>query len=274
VSPVAPIDWALAYAAHGLAVFPMRADRTPITEHGYQDASTEAEVIKAWWRRYPFSDPAWAAPEGVVAVDLDPKSGGDGVRDFARLDGHDPHDIETPSASTPSGGMHLFYAVARRYQNSVKLHGCAIDIRSRGGCVILPAQGNGRRWLRRLSKTPMAEAPAWLDCALRKVSVPRLFRTATPSWLRPLERKQALAELERACAKMIAAPNGAQDDTRHRQCFLIGALIARGDLDSATGFAALAAAARAMPTYGKPWRDLDKRVERSLKAGIDRPSVL
>jgi hypothetical protein len=252
----------------------MKADRTPLTEHGYQNASTEPNVIKAWWRRYPFSDPAWALPEDVVAVDLDRKSGRDGVRDFARLDGHNPHDIETPSASTPSGGMHLFYAAARRYQNLVRLQGCAIDIRSRGGCVILPAQGNGRRWLRRLSKTPMALAPAWLDCALKEASAPRLSRRSTRSSSKPRERKQALAELERACAKMIAAPNGAQDDTRHRQCFLIGALIAQGDLDYSTAFAALVAAARAMPTYGRPWRDLDKRVERSLKAGIDRPLVL
>jgi hypothetical protein len=252
----------------------MRADRTPLTEHGYQDASTEPDVIKVWWRRYPFSDPAWALPEDVVAVDLDRKSGGDGVRDFARLDGNDPHGIETPSASTPSGGMHLFYAAARRYQNSVKLQGCAIDIRSRGGCVILPAQGNGRRWLRRLSITPMARAPAWLDCALKQASAPRLFRSATQSSPNPLERKQALAELKRACAKVIAAPDGTQDDTRHRQCFLIGVLIARGDLDYETAFAALVAAALAMSTHGKPWRDLDKRVERSLKAGIDCPPVL
>ena len=269
MSSAAPIDWALAYAAHGLAVFPMRADRTPLTEHGYQNASTDPDFIKAWWGRYPFSDPAWALPEDVVAVDLDRKSGGDGVRDFARLDGHDPHDIETPSASTPSGGMHLFYAAARRYQNSVKLQGCAIDIRSRGGCVILPTHGNGRRWLRRLSTTPMARAPTWLDCAVREASGPRLIHCLTRPSPKPLERKQALAELERACAKMIAAPNGAQDDTRHRQCFLIGALIARGDLDYATAFVALVAAARAMPTYGKPWRDLDKRVERSLKVGCD-----
>jgi len=270
VSRAAPIDWALGYAAHGLAVFPMKADRTPLTEHGYQDASTDPGVIAAWWRRYPFADPAWALPEHVVTVDLDRKSDKDGFRDFVHLDGHDPRDIETPSASTPSGGMHLFYAAARPYQNAVRIRGCGIDTRSQGGCVILPARGNGRQWLRRLSKTPMAGAPAWLDCALKGVSTPDQFRHTARSSPEPLERKQALAELERSCAKIIAAPDGTQDDTRHRQCFLIGALIACGELDYGTAYSALVAAARAMPTYGKPWRDLDKRVEASIARGMGR----
>jgi hypothetical protein len=248
----------------------MKADRTPLTQHGYQNASTDPGVIAAWWRLYPFADPAWALPEHVVAVDLDRKSGRDGLSDFIRLDGHDPRDIETPSASTPSGGMHLFYAAPLAYRNAVRIRRCGIDTRSHGGCVILPVRGNGREWLRRLSKTPMARAPVWLDCALKEVSAPGQFRDAARRSPEPLERKQALAELERACALIIAAPNGSQDDTRHQQCFVIGALIARGDLDYATARSALSAAARAMPTYGKPWRDLNRRVEASIARGMGR----
>ena len=53
-------------------------------------------------------------------------------------------------------------------------------------------------------------------------------------------QKKALAELERACAKIVAAPCGAQDSTRHAQCFYIGGLIARGDLGYEEAYAALA----------------------------------
>jgi hypothetical protein len=116
----------------------------------------------------------------------------------------------------------------------------------------------------------MVRAPAWLDCARKEASAPGLFRCAIRSSPEPPERKQALKTLERACALIIAAANGSQDDTRHRICFLIGVLIARGDLDYATACAALSAAARAMPAHGKPWRDLDKRVETSVLRGMGR----
>ena len=47
-------------------------------------------------------------------------------------------------------------------------------------------------------------------------------------------------------------------------------MIGRGDLDYATAFTALVAAACAMPTYRDPWRNLDERVARSIKAGMVR----
>jgi hypothetical protein len=37
---------------------------------------------------------------------------------------------------------------------------------------------------------------------------------------------------------------------------------------------ALLGAARAMPVYRDPWRDLESRVARSIEAGIGRPLVI
>ena len=71
MSLAAPVDWALAYAAHGLAVFPVKADKTPLTPNGFKDASTDPAVIEDWWWRWPHADPAWALPATVVAVDID-----------------------------------------------------------------------------------------------------------------------------------------------------------------------------------------------------------
>jgi hypothetical protein len=71
---------------------------------------------------------------------------------------------------------------------------------------------------------PMAPAPAWLDEALTPASPP-------PNLMRPIaSRKDALKALAYACARIIAAPAGSQDNTRHKQCFFIGALIRRGEL--------------------------------------------
>ena len=143
-------------------------------------------------------------------------------------------------------------------------------LRAEGGYVILPGHKNGRRWINRLRATRLAPAPAWLDIALKETPSASGFPCLPSSSASPLEREQALATLRRACARVIAAPEGAQEDIRHRECFHIGGMIGRGDLDYATAITALVAAARAMPTYRSPWRNLDERVARSIKAGMVR----
>jgi hypothetical protein len=263
-----PLAWAQAYAAFGLSVFPVKADKTPLVAGGLKRATRDSNVIEAWWRRWNYAEAGWPAPPSVVVADIDVKHGKNGYRDFERLEGCDARAIITPSTSTPSGGMQLFYAALRPYRNRVAIEGTGIDVRAEGGYVVLPGHKNGRRWISKLRTTPLAPAPAWLDCALTENRSPANFWCLPSLYSEPPERKQALAELERACALIIAAPNGSQDDTRHRQCFLIGALIVRGALDYATARAALITAAHAMPAYGKPWRDLDKRVEASIARGM------
>jgi hypothetical protein len=264
------LAWARAYAAHGLLLLPVKADKTPLTPHGLRDASGDPAVIEGWGRRWPFADWGWALAAAVVAIDIDVRPGRNGYQDFRHLQGCDPRDVMTPSASTPAGGMHLFYAAAKPYRNRVAIEGTAIDVRAEGGYVVLPGHKNGRRWVNKLRTTPLASAPAWLDIALKETQ-----SASGCSWLHslaaePLEREQALAALKRACATIICAPCGEQNKTRHQQCFYIGAMIGRGDLDYATALTALVAAACATPTYRDPWRNLDERVARSIKAGMVR----
>ena len=100
----------------------------------------------------------------------------------------------------------------------------------------------------------------------------RAALTSPPS--DPHARKKALASLEEACAKIVVARCGEQDDTRHRQCFYIGGLVARGDLDYLAAYRALLEAARAMPAYRSSWRNLEARVARSIGAGMEHPLAL
>jgi hypothetical protein len=44
---------ALNAAAHGYPVFPIDANGKPLTEGGHKDASTDPEVISAWWQQHP-----------------------------------------------------------------------------------------------------------------------------------------------------------------------------------------------------------------------------
>jgi putative DNA primase/helicase len=264
--------WALAYAAAGIDVFPCKADKTPLTLHGLKDATRDPKILKDWWNRWPFAEPAWELPPTVVVADLDVKRGKNGFRDFERLDGCNPRDIVTPMASTPSGGLQLFYdAAGKAYQNRVAIDETAIDTRTAGGYVVLPASGNGRVWLKKLCDTPLQAAPQWLDVALKQDRPPvtlfsRLSRSS--SSLAP-GRDIGLKLLKRSCALILAAEQGTQEETRHRECFLIGTLIAAGAVDSDVAYRALTAAAKAMPAYGKPWRDLNDKVKASIKRGME-----
>jgi hypothetical protein len=263
-----PVAWALAYASRGVDVFPCAADKHPLTPNGFLDATRDPAIIKAWWTRHPCAEPAWRVPPNVVVVDLDEKHGKHGVTDFTHLEECDPRDVFTPIATTPSGGLQLVYdAAGKVYQNKVAIGGTGIDTRTAGGYVVLPATGNGRKWLRRLSSTPLAPAPVWLDCATKQESPAGAFLRPEPA-SRANSGLIGRTLLIRAVRLIMTAPRGAQEETRHRQTYFIGALIAAGAVDYEVAYRALVAAANAMPAYGKPWRNLDQRVAASLARGM------
>jgi hypothetical protein len=167
-SSAAAVDWALAYAAAGMAVFPVGANGIPALSRaeggrGFKDATTDPDQIKIWWKRWPHAEIAWAVPAGVVVVDLDVKKGKRGPKDFFDREKVEPATVDTPIAVTPSGGLHLvFDDRGNPYRNDVAIDGTGIDLRSAGlGYIVLPRAGNGRWWIKPLS-TPLAPAPKWL----------------------------------------------------------------------------------------------------------------
>ncbi|HZZ22331.1 MAG TPA: bifunctional DNA primase/polymerase [Roseiarcus sp.] len=280
-------DCALRYARADFLIFPVNADKKPLTTHGFKDATSDPAAVTAWQAKWPHCEFAWAVPADVVVVDVDVKHGKNGYRDFERLAGCDPRDVLTPQATTPSGGLQVFFTASKPYKNAVGINGTGIDIRALGGYVVLPLPGNGREWLRGLiggdgAMAQLLPAPAWLDCVVRKgpstrpplVLAPRaaLAPPSSDSWA----QGHAQAELERACAKIVAAPCGEQENTRHAMCFYVGSLVAHGDLGFVDAYEALLEAALAMPVHraGDPWRNLEARVARSIEAGIGQPLAL
>ena len=260
---------ALEYAAAGMAVFPVSAAKKPLTEHGYLDASTDPKVIETWHKQWAYCEWAWSVPDDVLVADVDRKNSRDGYADFQRLFGLHPRDAETPMATSPSGGMHVFYRARKAYKNTVAIDGSGIDARSRGGYVLLPTPGNGREWLRPyIGATSMLDAPEWFDRIEREPpgTAPPAFSTNS----KVLDRGRFT--LEQAYHAIENAPlNGAQEATLNKQAFTVGGMVARGDIAWAEAREVPIAAAKRMPADGKPWRKLDKKIERALKDGMARP---
>jgi hypothetical protein len=169
VSPASTdtITWALAYAAAGMAVFPCRANKKPLIDGGFKNASSDAEMVGAWWTRWPHAEIGWAIPEGIIAVDIDQKGGRHGTRDFLNLTGVEADDFPAPCTSSPTGGRHLFFATdGKAFANGAKIDGLGIDIRAAGrGYVCLPGPNNGRRWIRTFGECNPPPAPGWIPKA-------------------------------------------------------------------------------------------------------------
>ena len=99
-------DSALGLAAQGVAVFPCKPDKSPATPHGYHDATTDPDRIKAWtWDGMIGA----VVPEGQVVIDIDPRNGGDATIDALAERGL--HLSDTLTVKTGGGGLHYYYLI-------------------------------------------------------------------------------------------------------------------------------------------------------------------
>jgi hypothetical protein len=134
---VSQAAWAAVYLELGAKILPCKADKTPLIAGGVHGASSDPAQIRAWWAQWPYAEIGIAIPDSIVVVDLDCKRGLDGLRDFRALGARGPLETETPIASTPSAGLHLYYACPEgiAFCNKVRINGYAIDVRAIGGYV-------------------------------------------------------------------------------------------------------------------------------------------
>ncbi|WP_163547798.1 bifunctional DNA primase/polymerase [Candidatus Frankia nodulisporulans] len=171
-APVSLLPAALALAARGMHVFPVRAgSKMPMVRWG-SEATTDQDVITSWWTRWPAASIGVACkPSGLTVVDVD---GPVGRASWAALTGEHGH---TPTASVSTGrtdgGVHYWYRAPQENppanSRGTETKGVApgIDIRgagnSDGGMAVAPPSlhPTGRRyqWADRL---PLADLPAWL----------------------------------------------------------------------------------------------------------------
>lgn len=116
--------------------------------HGVLDATTELDIITAWWTRTPRANVALAtgAP-GPDVVDFDTAHGKPGPDTFVKL--RDAKLLRGALAvvTTPSGGWHLHFPGNPNRQGNGALARHGVDFRGAGGYVLVPPSVvNGNRY--------------------------------------------------------------------------------------------------------------------------------
>lgn len=137
-----PREGADRLAEAGVPIFPCKsAEKRPLTQHGFLDATTDADQIRRWWARWP--DANIGMPTGatsgleVVDIDVHGRVRGFAAFELARREGL--VDRWQALVKTASGGMHAYYpADPHRPQPSWQAARSGIDFRGEGGYVIVP----------------------------------------------------------------------------------------------------------------------------------------
>lgn len=174
------LDLALHYATDlGWPVFQL-APRTKIPlkgSSGFHGATTDRLEICAWWKVRPQCGIGIACTR-VVVLDIDTKDGKGGMESLAALEAEHGPMPETWRATTPSGGLHYYFAARPRREvrrTVAVLPG--IDLCGVGGYVVAPPTLTERndatrthagtyRWLAD-DDPPLAVVPTWI-CELAK----------------------------------------------------------------------------------------------------------
>jgi hypothetical protein len=171
--PADCLEAALQYAAMGFQVFPCIANtKEPATPHGFKDATTDVEVIKSWWKRWPDANVA-IATAGLLVIDGDP-----GCETW-----RNQHDFgRVPKSATPRGGRHYFYRrpKGKPWKCSAGKLAKGVDVRTNGGYVVLPPSrvkggdiDGGYSWLRELRRRDeLPLPPSWLTAELDRLYSP------------------------------------------------------------------------------------------------------
>ena len=154
---------------------PGKHPRGELVSNGVKHASTDASVIRRWWKRYPNANVGIACgASGLLALDADlykDTFAGD-LSEF---------DEETVTSLTGGGGTHLLYAMPEgaTYGNSTGDLPEGIDIRGAGGYICAPPSlhpsGNRYQWEAGYGPEECAVAP--MPEALRR----RLDVSARPA---------------------------------------------------------------------------------------------
>ena len=261
---------ALDYAARGWAVLPLKPrDKVPLTPNGSRDATTDTEVLRGWWARWPTANVGIATGGAASPWVLD-------------LDGPDAlppgADLPPTAVSTTGRGVHYLFEADARVKNRQRLWGRPADVRGAGGYIVAPpsVHPSGVVYEWRGDAHSPAKAPAWLLEAVlapsrpdapaqapeRPQAPPQAMDDALARWLR--------AAVGAACRRVADAGEGGRHAAILREATALGGhdtrLAQAGLREWARG--ELCAAGEAA---GKPRAEVERAVRDGWAHGAGQP---
>jgi predicted P-loop ATPase len=225
---------AINYARKGYRVFPLEPrGKTPRTEHGVKDATTDIEQVTRWWRAMPDANIGIATGSGLLVLDIDGPQGQASLDELEGLYGPLPR---TPTQRTGKG-RHFLFAVTGPVKNSASRIGPGIDTRGDGGYIVggpsIHPNGEPYTWDAdaRPSQLPAAECPAWiLDRLAPKISERAAVSPAPVSSDPDTLSRYAAKALDGEFERVSASGNGTRNHALNAAAFSLGQLVGAGML--------------------------------------------
>lgn len=256
------------YASNGWPVIPLhpirngvctcgRADcsspaKHPRTANGLKDATTDANTIDRWWRRWPDANVGvcTGGASGIVVIDIDPRHGGDDS--LAELERANSTLPTTAEVMTGGGGRHLFFkhpGSEVRNRSNVRP---GIDVRGDGGYIVAPPSvhlsGGVYAWRPGHGPDEMepAEMPGWLVDLIRR-DEPAPVKRDKPA---PSDDRQAL------CLKACLAMQCTDNADGSKRLYAAACRCVEHDLADAEAVAIVRAYETARP-FPRAWSDAE-----------------
>jgi hypothetical protein len=198
-------------ARAGVPVIPCVAGaKQPMTTHGFHDATTDPTQIETWWRRSPEANIGLptGTTTGVVVVDVDVHPSGSGFGAFRRARAEGLLTGWGMVVSTPSGGLHVYFAAGEADQRSWQAPAQHVDFRGDGGYVVVPpsrvtAGGGTQPYI--VKATAIDEARSIDTDALRSFLDPPRLTT------RPMPTPDSGRQPDRLAAWVASRPEGSRN---------------------------------------------------------------
>jgi hypothetical protein len=228
---------ALGYASAGWPVFPCRPDKpqcphaekcrvckTPLTEHGFQDATTDPVAIRAWWDRWPDANVAIATGSpGPDVLDVDMKPDGNGFAALNKLKRAGILAGASALVRTRSGGVHIYFAGTTQGCHALPRH--HLDFKAAGGYVLPPPSAVHGRPYELLDRRAGTAALDWL----KVIAVLDPRRTAPCSSPLTAPCSSLPGELPPGVRRALETPAPDRSAALHR---LVGACVRAGLAES------------------------------------------
>jgi hypothetical protein len=224
---------ALDYLARGWAVMPIlrQQEKKPAIKWKHlQTRRPHENEVRHWFQKSNFNlGIITGAVSGFFALDVDGEEGFETILG----QGDWPRTVETQSR--PFRHQLWFALPDWKVSNAVKfLPG--LDLRGDGGYVQAPPSihhtGSRYRWVNHPDAVPMASAPAWLVQHTQKPEIPVLDVNFPAIAAQERDKKYAWAALEKECAKLASAPDGAKYSQLRRSAIAVAGFVPSGAIEA------------------------------------------